>query len=222
MQDPQTSFHEKNKFGTGDQPAAASAVAGSPARASAAGELLLRAAECLTAVLHSPMAQAGLNESRYHVLDALRRKGSGSCSQTELATHLLHSESNLSTLVERMRQDGLISRVRSESDRRVALIGISDAGREALARADRARQRAAGTVLGVLGDQEEGALCESLRRLLNKLERALGIAGRGPIATTSRGASRQSSGSRAPARDERCEGHAERRFHPATSNGATP
>src|SRR5262249_14919042 len=87
--------------------------------ADSTGGLLLRAAECLTALLQAPTARAGLNESRYNVLNVLRRKNSGNCTQTELATLLLQSESNLSTLLERMRLDGLISRVRSESDRRI-------------------------------------------------------------------------------------------------------
>src|SRR5262245_2121256 len=95
-----------------------------------AGERLLRTAQCLTALLQSPTARAGLNESRYNVLDALCRNAAGACSQTELARHLLQSESNLSTLLDRMRQAGLISRVRSESDRRVALIGLTAEGRE--------------------------------------------------------------------------------------------
>ncbi len=144
------------------------------------GALLVRTAECLTALVQGPTAQAGLNESRYRVLDVLRRKVSGTCSQTELATQLLQSESNLSTLLERMRKDGLISRVRSESDRRMALIGLSDDGAAALDRAESARARAMATALRVLDGQGEEALREVLRLLLATLEQALGLAGRAP------------------------------------------
>jgi DNA-binding MarR family transcriptional regulator len=144
------------------------------------GTLLVRTAECLTALVQGPTAQAGLNESRYRVLDVLRRKASGTCSQTELATQLLQSESNLSTLLERMRKDGLISRVRSESDRRMALIGLSDAGAAALDRAERARARAMATVLRVLDGHGEEALGEVLRLLLATLEQTLGLSGRAP------------------------------------------
>src|SRR5262245_19451767 len=48
------------------------------------GARLLRTAQCLTALLQSPTASAGLNEARYNVLDALRRSGAETCSQTEL------------------------------------------------------------------------------------------------------------------------------------------
>jgi DNA-binding MarR family transcriptional regulator len=221
MQQTPLKFQETTMPGTSDRTDDGSAAARSSTPVSSAAELLLRTAECLTALLHSPTAQAGLNEARYNVLDTLRRKGSESCSQTELATQLLQSESNLSTLLERMRQDGLISRVRSESDRRVALIGLTEAGREALARADRARERAAAAVLDVLDEQREGALCEALRRLLNQLERTLGIAGRESTGTASRGAAGQRVGSRAPACDGRAGRRGKRRIHAATSNGAT-
>jgi len=149
---------------------------------SSAGALLLRTAECLTALLQAPTVQAGLNESRYNVLDALRRKPFGTASQTELATYLLQSESNLSTLLDRMKRDGLISRARSESDRRVTRIGLSTAGRDALARADRARQCAVAPLLQVLDERLVEALVETLELLRRKLEDALGVAG--PMQTT--------------------------------------
>jgi len=151
-----------------------------PARDAAmpVGALLVRTAECLKALVQAPTVQAGLNESRYNVLDALRRKSSGLCSQTELATNLLQSESNLSTLLDRMKRDGLVTRVRSESDRRMTLIGLSSAGSEALLRADQARARAAAPVLQVLDDRCEAALQNALEALLHGLENALGVAGR--------------------------------------------
>jgi len=144
------------------------------------GALLSRTADCLTAVLHGPTATTGLNESRYHVLDALRRMPGGICTQTELAAWLLQSESNLSTLLERMRQDDLISRVRSEADRRKSLIGLTTAGREALARADQARTRATAAIFHALHEFQQAALRESLALLLQRLERELGVATRIP------------------------------------------
>jgi len=140
--------------------------------------MLLRTAECLKALLQAPTVHAGLNESRYNVLDALRRKPSATSSQTELATYLLQSESNLSTLLDRMKKDGLISRVRSKSDRRVALIGLSTAGRDALTRADQARRRAAAPLLRVFDERLEATLGEALDLLRRKLEETLGVAGR--------------------------------------------
>ena len=143
-----------------------------------AGTCLVRTAACLTALLQGPTATAGLNESRYNVLDALRRIPGGTCTQTELATRLLQSESNLSTLLERMRQDELISRVRSESDRRKSSIGLTNSGREALARADMARSRAAANVFKALDESQQAALCAALGLLLQRCEGELGVADR--------------------------------------------
>jgi DNA-binding MarR family transcriptional regulator len=142
------------------------------------GSLLSRTAICLAALLQGPTATAGLNESRYNVLDALRRIPAGVCTQSRLAAGLLQSESNLSTLLERMRHDGLISRARSETDRRKSSIGLTRGGREALDRADLARNRETATILKVLDEGQHAAVRGALRLLLQRLEGALGIATR--------------------------------------------
>jgi DNA-binding MarR family transcriptional regulator len=139
------------------------------------GELLLRTAECLKALMQGPTVDAGLNESRYNVLAVLHRTTSGRCSQTELARELLQSESNLSTLLERMRKDGLISRVPSEIDRRKALIGLTPAGSEALVRAEEARARAAAPIFCALEERCGAALGEALTLLASSLEHVLGV-----------------------------------------------
>jgi DNA-binding MarR family transcriptional regulator len=139
------------------------------------GDLLLRTAGRLTALLEAPTAQGGLNESRYNVLSVLRRKDAAGCSQSELAGDLLLSESNLSTLLERMQRDGLISRVRSDTDRRKSLIGLTAAGREAVAVAAHARARTTASMLRALGWERELTLGESLGLLVHRLECALGI-----------------------------------------------
>jgi DNA-binding MarR family transcriptional regulator len=174
-----------------------------PPQTTLLGELLLRAAECLTALLQSPTAQAGLNESRYHVLAVLSRTISTACSQTELASHLLQSESNLSTLLERMRRDGLISRVRSETDRRKALIKLTPAGRDAVAHAEQARTRATAKLLHSFGAQCEAALGEALSLLVDRLENALGVTPHGASPLPAAGASSRPELDWPPAGDER-------------------
>jgi len=198
MSNPHADFESVANLSSGRAPADwdTSASPSEPMRArrtpAAAGALLLRTAECLTALLQAPTVQAGLNESRYNVLDALRRNPLGTSSQTELATFLLQSESNLSTLLDRMKNDRLISRARSDSDRRVTRIGLSTVGRDALGRADRARQRAAAPLLQVLDEGLAAALVEALELLRRKLEDALGVAGRMQTTIEDAGAARPS------------------------------
>jgi DNA-binding MarR family transcriptional regulator len=134
------------------------------------GALLIRGAECLTAAFLECTADAGLNEARYRVLDALERRTGGECSQAELALQLLQSESNLSTLLERMSGDGLISRTRSQTDRRRSLIRMTPPGLEALAQANRSRAATVARLLRFLSPSEGAQLVEGLQRLVGDLE----------------------------------------------------
>lgn len=137
-------------------------------------QLIVRAADCLRAVLHTPTNEAGLNETRYNVLDLLHREPAGSCSQSCIASRLLQSESNLSTLLDRMHSDGLIARTRSSTDRRRVAISLTPTGRESLARADQRRARAAAEVLQALDEPARAALGGWLWLLIRSLECALG------------------------------------------------
>ncbi|MFN0056713.1 MAG: MarR family winged helix-turn-helix transcriptional regulator [Planctomycetales bacterium] len=135
--------------------------------------LLQRGAECLGAAFAEGTAAAGLNESRYRVLAALNQRSAGECFQAELADSLLQSESNLSTLLERMSGDGLISRTRSTTDRRRSLIRITAIGQDALHRAERARTSTAAKLLKQFTAEEAGRLAAGLSRLVGDLERGL-------------------------------------------------
>lgn len=142
--------------------------------ASEVGELLLRAADCLHAALAPQLAEAGLNEARYCVLDAIRRLDPRGCSQAELAGRLLQSESNLSTLLERMRQDGLIARDRSPDDRRKSVIRLTAPGEAALEQAGRRRTAGLARLLDALDPHHQESLATAVLRLISALEHRLG------------------------------------------------
>jgi DNA-binding MarR family transcriptional regulator len=134
---------------------------------------LIRGADCLVAALQEPTAEAGLNEARYRVLAGLGGQAAGECSQAELAAALLQSESNLSTLLERMSADGLISRRRSDADRRRSLIRLTADGQRALQRADRVRAAVVERLLRLLAHDEISQLCKSLAGVVESLEASL-------------------------------------------------
>jgi DNA-binding MarR family transcriptional regulator len=139
------------------------------------GALVMRGADCLAAALSDCTADAGLNEARFRVLLALDRQTHGTCSQAELAQALLQSESNLSTLLERMSGDGLISRKRSQTDRRRSLIGITSAGREALSSAVRVRSATVMRLMRHFSTQDAAQLLAGLTRLVGGFEQALDV-----------------------------------------------
>src|SRR5262249_22136911 len=89
------------------------------------------------------------------------------------------SESNLSTLLERMGGDGLITRTRSQTDRRRSLIRVTPRGLAALARAERSRAATIVRLMRQFSREEADELANRLRPLVMKLERAL--EGSGPV-----------------------------------------
>ena len=97
-------------------------------------EAILEASDALRALLGPHLAEFGLNDARFSLLKAVSGGARGGCSQTYLARELHQSESNISTLLERMRRDGLISRQRSLTDRRKSTIRATTRGRELLDR----------------------------------------------------------------------------------------
>jgi DNA-binding MarR family transcriptional regulator len=98
-------------------------------RASAAlVQRLLAAAQSLEKRFDDCLSPLGLNLTRAEVLAFVARHGSDGCSQTDLATALRLSESNICTLIERMRTDGWLLRMRSSIDRRKSIVVLSPRG----------------------------------------------------------------------------------------------
>ena len=91
---------------------------------------VIKAAGRLHGLLASHFSQFGLNEIRYEVLQIVDAASQEGCSQAELADRLDQSESSVSTLVDRMRKDGLLYRLRSKTDRRMKSLMLTDKGRQ--------------------------------------------------------------------------------------------
>ena len=68
--------------------------------------------------------------SRFDVLAHLSQAGKAGLSTSLLAAHLLASKGNITRLLDRMEQDGLLERKLSSTDRRVSNIYLSAQGAE--------------------------------------------------------------------------------------------
>ena len=114
---------------------------------------LLKAAALVRLKLGEFLDPFGLTEVRYSVLAAINSAGAMGLSQSELAERLMQSESNVSTLVERMAQDDLVERLRSHADRRKRVLLLSPAGTRLVERVENAKGNwAVRQLLGVPAD----------------------------------------------------------------------
>lgn len=101
---------------------------------------LLRAATHIRLRLGEFLVPFSLTEIRYSALVSLRLASLTGLSQSELAERLLQSESNISTLIERMQQEGLVDRLRSDADRRKRVLLLSPSGQRLLDRVEVAKR----------------------------------------------------------------------------------
>jgi len=130
-------------------------------------DLVRELADIQRSLIDPATHEAGLNEARYSVLRELRFSQSEGCSQSELARGLYLSESNLSTLLDRMVRDGLLERERSRLDRRKSIIRITPRGAKL---ADDIRQREdeiMGKLWSLIAEDARFALQQELARTIH-------------------------------------------------------
>lgn len=119
----------------------------------------------------SPQLQRdfGLTESQFGVMEALLHLGPMSLGT--LCQKILRSGSNLTTVVDNLERDGLVRRVRDESDRRVQIAELTEKGRGLIQEAFPAhvgRVTALMSALTVDEQHELGRLCRKLGSAANE------------------------------------------------------
>jgi len=89
----------------------------------------------------------------------------GALSMGELAERIGVSVTNLSQLVDRLVQKGLVVRVPSETDRRVVLVRLTPLGQSFERRGRRHRQEMAAAMLGALSGVEQEMFLGLMRKI---------------------------------------------------------
>ena len=113
------------------------------------------------------MRETGLSVPQFDLLSTLsEREGA---TQQEIAERLYVTKGNISGLIGRMADAGLVERRALPNDRRSHALYLTDAGRDALARGDAMQRRMIARSLGQLPDDEIRALYETLGRWRDKL-----------------------------------------------------
>ncbi len=130
---------------------------------------VMRAAHRLRGLLNSHLGQFELTDIRYAVLQAIRETASNGCSQKDLSNRLNQTESSISTLIERMRQSGLLYRLPSTVDRRRKVLLLSELGRETLAKAEEFHSRRVAALLTCFNTTDKHTLARLLKIWVEEL-----------------------------------------------------
>lgn len=131
---------------------------------------LLRVSQVVRLRFNDWLGDFDLTDGRHSVLTALARAGDIGCSQADLAVHLGQSESNVSTLIERMQRDGLVNRSHSDSDRRKRVLRITSEGQSLLAKVEANRTIWADKLLNGFHASELTRMASLLQKLGAKLD----------------------------------------------------
>ena len=111
-----------------------------------------------------------LTEGRYAVLSALEHAGAKGLSQSELAEQMLQSESNVSSLIDRLHRDGLVDRRWSDTDRRKRVLLLTADGSQLVRHVEGARRRWAESLLADLAPHDRRSLAQGLKHLPGQAE----------------------------------------------------
>jgi len=129
---------------------------------------LLTAAGTIRLRLGEFLERFGLTEGRHSVLAALEHAGEKGLSQTEVAEKLMQSESNVSSLIDRLHREGLVDRRWSDTDRRKRVLMLTLRGRQLIQQVESARQRWAESLFSSISATDRRALGHGMRQLLHR------------------------------------------------------
>lgn len=105
----------------------------------------------------------GITESQFGVLEALLHLGP--LSQGQLCEKILRSGSNVTTVVDNLERDGLVTRVRDAGDRRVQIVDLTAKGRSLIGDAFPAHVERVTALMGALSADEQRELGRICRKL---------------------------------------------------------
>ncbi|GAA1765333.1 MULTISPECIES: MarR family winged helix-turn-helix transcriptional regulator [Streptomonospora] len=133
-----------------------------------AWEELARAQIALMRRFQDDFRGTGITMREYDVLFTLSRCPEGS-RMRDLSEHVLLTQPSISRLVERMAEDGLVTRGCDPADRRGTVVGLTERGRAVLNRTGRRHAAAIEQYVGGALSSEE---LRTLRDIAGKLRRA--------------------------------------------------
>lgn len=129
---------------------------------------LARAADSISLSISRALAQSGLTESQFGVLEALHHLGP--MRPCELATKLLTSGANMTTVIDNLEKRNLISREKIPEDRRSFTIRLTEEGQQLIADLFPRHAEFITSEMSALDPEEQeslGALCRKLGKAVS-------------------------------------------------------
>ena len=123
---------------------------------------VVRTTSTLTDRVEDLLKPFGISGTQYNVLRILRGAGEGGLCRNELRDRMLTRMPDLTRLLDRMEEAGLVKRSREREDRRMVLTQITARGRELLAELDRPMADLHRDQLGRLTDEQLRSLIDIL------------------------------------------------------------
>jgi DNA-binding MarR family transcriptional regulator len=123
---------------------------------------VLRTSSTLTDALEDLLRPHGLSATQYNVLRILRGSGPDGLCRNELRDRMLTRMPDMTRLLDRMEDAGLVTRAREREDRRMVLTRITTAGQTLLAELDRPVNDLHRRQLGRLSDTQLRSLVDLL------------------------------------------------------------
>jgi MarR family transcriptional regulator, 2-MHQ and catechol-resistance regulon repressor len=124
---------------------------------------LMRAADSVAAATQRQLADTGLTFGQFAVLEALLHLGP--LCPHEIAAKLLRSGSNVTTVLDNLEKDGLVTRSRRADDRRVVTVALTATGRRRIARIFPDHARKIAELFAALTPAEQQRLAVLCRKL---------------------------------------------------------
>ncbi len=115
---------------------------------------------------------AGLTSAQLRVLQIVAEQRHGGATPTALAGRMGVSQATVTTLVDKLVSHGMVTRIRSDTDRRQTHVVITEAGRAAIETAPDALQQRFVQAFEGLEDWEQAQLVSSLERVAGMLDAA--------------------------------------------------
>ena len=123
---------------------------------------VVRTASALMDMVEDLLKPSGISATQYNVLRILRGSGDTGLCRNELRDRMLTRMPDMTRLLDRMEEAGLVTRSREQDDRRMVLTQITARGRELLSQLDRPMNDLHRKQLAKLGDEQLRSLVELL------------------------------------------------------------